>query len=112
MKAIFPITFLLLSFTSFTQQKTRVKLNLSGTYKYQGETMIQGDDTYGYFGTIQVVQLQNSRIAMSFFISKGAKSYTSGSFVDTLDLNGSTAIYKTSCDLNCSIVFSFSRKGV
>lgn len=103
----------LVSIVSFGQKKQATKVfSVTGTYRYDGETYRKGDDTYGYYGSIKVKQIGKGRIAMSFFICKGAKSYSSGSFLDTLVLNGSTAIYKTDCDANCTLVFRFTKSGV
>lgn len=50
---------------------------------------------------------------MTFGVSKGAPSYNSGSFVDTLDYQNNKAIYTDpELDTTCKITFEFSTKGV
>jgi len=81
-------------------------LNPTGTYVYQGKTTVKDGDTYGYFGTIQVKKITNSKIVMTFYICKGAPGYNSGSFVDTLDYKNNQAIY---AEEGCVTIFSFSK---
>lgn len=81
-------------------------LNPTGTYVYQGKTTVKDGDTYGYFGTIQVKKITNSKIVMTFYICMGAPGYNSGSFVDTLDYKNNQAIYSYK---GCVTTFSFSK---
>jgi len=105
-------TFIALSIFGQTKNKNLLQ-NVTGSYKYVGKTIKKGNDIYGYFGSIKVKQLEKNKIAMSFYISVGARSYNSGSFVDTLKLIGNTAIYKISeCDSVCTLTFRFSNTGV
>ncbi len=46
---------------------------------------------------------------MTFYICKGAKSYNSGSFVDTLYYINNIAVHK---DESCITTFTFSTKGI
>jgi hypothetical protein len=62
------------------------QFNLTGSYKYNGKTQKKNGETYGYFGDVQVKLLNENRIAVSFYLCVGAKSYNSDSFVDTLSL--------------------------
>ena len=66
-------------------------INPNGTYQLDEKTKIKNGDTFGYFGDIKVKLIDNGKIVMSFYICKGAPSYNSGSFVDTL-------IYKNNID--------------
>lgn len=92
--------------SSFGQNKF---INPRGTFEYVGKTILKNDDTYGYFGTIQVKTISKNRIAMTFYICKGAKSYNSGSFIDTLDYTNNVAIYR---DEDCKTTFTFTTKGI
>jgi hypothetical protein len=107
------LIFYLILLVSFGQKKEKqTAMNVTGTYRFEGKTYQKGEDTYGYFGSIRVKQLEKNKIAVSFFICKGAKSYSSGSFLDTLELKESSAVYKTDCDSNCTILFKFTNNGV
>jgi hypothetical protein len=112
-------TYLILFFASatlFAQSQVipkSPKLDVTGSYKYVGKTVKKGEDVYGYFGEIKVKQLENGNIAVSFYLCKGAKSYNSGSFVDTLAINGNIAVYRASnCDSLCTLTFHFAKGGV
>ena len=85
----------------------------TGTYALESKTRKDGDDIYGYFGQIQVKRLTEKEIFMTFIVNKGAPSYNSGSFVDTLDYQIDKAIYvNPELDPNCKITFDFTDKGV
>ncbi|RYE19115.1 MAG: hypothetical protein EOP45_13105, partial [Sphingobacteriaceae bacterium] len=110
------LVFLLAFMTSCVFGQTKYKipvLNVTGSYKYVGKTIKKSDEVYGYFGNVKVKQLEKGKIAISFYINVGARSYNSGSFIDTLKLNGNTAIYKIpKCDTECTLTFKFSNTGV
>jgi hypothetical protein len=85
----------------------------TGTYDLDSKTTKKGNDTYGYFGQIQIKALSTSKIVMTFFVCKGAPSYNSGSFVDTLDYQDNKAIYTDpELDKSCAITFDFNEKNV
>ena len=84
-------------------------INPRGTFENLGKTVVKNDDTYGYFGTIQVKTLSKNKIVMTFYIYKGAKSYNSGSFIDTLDYSNNIADHK---DEDCITTFTFTTKGI
>jgi hypothetical protein len=85
----------------------------TGSYKLHSKTEVRDGDTYGYFGEMNVKLLPQSKIAISFFICRGATAYTSGSFIDTLSYEQNMAIHRTpEDDTTCKIVFNFARKGV
>jgi hypothetical protein len=87
-------------------------INPTGTYDLKSDTKKKDGDIYGYFGTVKVKLLQNSRIAMSFYICKGAPSYNSGSFVDTLNYHDNKVIRIAEDDPSCKLVFTFSKKEI
>lgn len=85
----------------------------TGTYVYNGRTVKKGNDTYGYSGQIQVKKIGAAKIVMSFELNKGAPSYNSGSFVDTLSYSNNKAIYTTPADdSTCRIIFYFDTTGI
>ena len=98
----------------FTSFSSHPYVDPTGTYTLDGKTQKKGDDIYGYFGEILVKKLSDQKILMAFDICKGAPSYNSGSFLDTLDYTGAVAIYKADPDLDptCQIKFEFTSKGI
>ena len=92
----------------------QTKLNPTGTYNYRGKKKVLDGTVFGpYEGEIQVQQITPNEIVMTFFICKGAPSFNSGSFVDTLQLVNNTAIYtEKELDSTCKITFRFDKKGV
>jgi len=90
-----------------------VYINPSGTYKMVSRITQKGVDFYGYSGHIQVKVLSETKIVMTFDVNKGAPSYNSGTFVDTLDYIENKAKFKTPLiDPSCEISFVFSNKGI
>ena len=105
------IILLYLFLTSISSKQ--IYIDPTGTYKLNSKTRTKGDDIYGYSGEIQVKKLSKIKIAMTFSVNRGAPSYNSGSFVDTLHYINNTAIYKDpENDSSCKITFLFSNKGV
>ena len=104
--------FVLISNVSFAQLTNYI--NPSGIYKLDSKVTKKNGETYGYFGDIKVLSTDKSRILISFFVCKGAPSYNSGSFVDTLDYINNIAIYKgdPETDSTCNITMSFLEKGI
>ena len=90
--------------------KGQTFINPTGTYELDSKTKIKDGDTYGYFGEINVKLIDSNKIAMIFYICKGAPSYNSGSFVDTLLYHNNIAIYKDKYDTvkSCKVIFTFS----
>ena len=97
--------------TGFSFQKNYI--NPTGTYNLDSDTKIKNGDTYGYSGQIKVKKLSADKIVMTFEVNKGAPSYNSGSFVDTLKYIDNRAIYIIpEADATCKITFDFNEKGV
>jgi len=85
----------------------------TGTYDLVSKITQKGNDFYGYSGQIQVKVLSKEKIIMTFDVNKGAPTYNSGTFIDTLEYFNNKAIYKTPVfDPSCEINFTFSNKGV
>ena len=89
-------------------------LNPTGLYDFTGKTTKKNGETYGYFGKIKVLLLASDKILVSFFICKGAPSYNSGSFVDTLNYEKNTAIYTgdSTIDRSCKLTFYLTATGI
>jgi hypothetical protein len=83
----------------------------TGTYELISTAKVEDGDTYGYFGEICVKLIDKNKIAMSFYICKGAPGYNSGSFVDTLEYRNNIATYKDkyTTEQACRVEFTFSR---
>jgi hypothetical protein len=89
-------------------------INPTGTYQLDEKTKIKNGDTFGYFGDIKVKLIDNKKVVMSFYICKGAPSYNSGSFVDTMIYKNNIVIYKDKGDTakGCTTTFVFSKLGI
>ncbi|MFN5649132.1 MAG: hypothetical protein ACK458_16580 [Sphingobacteriales bacterium] len=87
-------------------------LDPTGTYKLGKSAEDKNGDVYGYYGELRVKKVDSSKILMCFYICKGAPSYNSGSFVDTLSYNNMTASYRYADDSTCTVTFQFEKKGV
>jgi hypothetical protein len=109
-----PATFLIalfLTLSSFSIQTTYI--DPTGTYVLDSKTTKKDGEVYGYTGKIQVKKLGSSKIIMTFVVNKGAPSYNSGSFVDTLNYKNNRSIYtNTEADSTCKITFDFNKRGV
>jgi hypothetical protein len=110
LKLFITITTLSFSYTLAAQQLP----DPTGTYVYIGKTKTKKGEVYGYTGRIQVIKIGADTIVMSFYVNKGAPSYNSGSFMDTLPYINRIAVYKASAkiDSTCTITFLFDKKGV
>jgi len=86
-------------------------INPAGYYSLDSKTTLQNGDTYGYFGSIKVKQIDSNRIFMEFYVCKGAPSYNSGSFEDTLLFKNGIAVHTTKDDASCVITFNFNSAG-
>jgi hypothetical protein len=88
-------------------------INPTGHYELESEIKQIGEDRYGYSGEIRVKLLEGKRIAVGFYMDKGAPSYNSGSFLDTLAYDDSIAIYRPlEFDSTCALTLLFSKNGV
>ncbi|MEI6853620.1 MAG: hypothetical protein WCL06_12285 [Bacteroidota bacterium] len=88
-------------------------VNPTGTYILDNKAIVIEKETYGYAGLIQVKTLSENKILMTFTINKGAPSYNSGSFVDTLSYLNNQAIFTIpESDASCQITFMFTESGV
>ena len=107
---IFILTSIIL-LTSFTFQTFYI--DPTGTYQLESKTKKKNGDVYGYTGQIQVKKIDSIQIVMTFEVNKGAPSYNSGSFVDTLIYNNNKAFYTDlESDSTCKITFNFGKNGI
>lgn len=99
--------------TGLVAQAQTKYIDPTGTYQLDSKTTKKGGDTYGYSGRIQVKKIGSDKIVMTFEVNKGAPSYNSGSFVDTLIYKDNRSIYTDpESDPTCKIFFDFGKKGV
>ncbi len=71
------------------------------------------NDTFpGRYGDLKSIELNDSFVAMQFFIFKGHPSYNMGMFLDTLLIKNNTCLFKTEYDASCSIFFEFEENQV
>jgi hypothetical protein len=108
------IILLLISYiilNSFVFQKTYI--DPTGTYQLDSKTTKKKGEIYGYSGQIQVKKISFEKIVMTFGVNKGAPSYNSGSFVDSLNYKDNKSIYTDpESDSSCIITFEFDKNGV
>jgi len=108
-RILIPFSAILIS--SFVFLKTYI--DPTGTFSLESKTKKRGEDVFGYTGRIQVKKITVDTIIMTFEVNRGAPSYSSGSFVDTLTYSNNTAVYTNpEFDTTCKITFSFNKKGV
>ena len=86
-------------------------INPAGYYSLDNKTRVDSGETYGYFGTIKVKLIDSARIFIDFYVCKGAPSYNSGSFEDTLLYKNGIAAHTTTDDASCIITFNFNTTG-
>jgi hypothetical protein len=115
----FQLLFLFIVTLSFSTPSAKGQASTAskptGVYEYSGKTHTKNGDTYGYFGTIKVLQLDPNKVLVNFFVCKGAPSYNSGSFIDTLTYINNQAVYRgdtTMIELTCKLNFKFTSKGI
>jgi len=87
-------------------------INPNGTYRLGKNKTNKSGEIYGYFGEVRIKLIDSSKIAMSFYVCKGAPGYNSGSFIDTLDYNKNQSFYIPDDDKTCRLTFSFNKKGI
>ncbi len=115
METIFNLVFGLVLLTDAALGQKFSNIDPNGVYNYQGKTYKKGGETYGYFGTIKVFRLDSSKILMSFYVCRGAPSYNSGSFVDTLNYINNEAVYVGDTESGqpaCQVIFHFEQNGI
>lgn len=108
------ILFTLLSTIFFSEINAQTKyINPTGEYKLKSKIKKKEGDIYGYSGYIQVKKLNTHKILIRFEVNKGAPSYNSGSFVDTLDYENNLSIYTNKeIDTTCKMIFYFRKDGI
>ncbi len=85
----------------------------TGTYDLIADTTMSEGERFGYAGQIRVILMAPTQVAIGFGIDKGAPSYNSGGFVDTLDYLNHIAVYKCpEFDSTCAITLTFTKDGI
>jgi len=110
MKSLFIFTFSIFFFSELSIGQTPIT-DPSGYYSLENKTTVKDSDTYGYFGNVKVKQVDSTRIFVDFYVCKGAPSYNSGSFEDTLVYKNGIAVHTTAEDASCVITFNFNTAG-
>ena len=90
----------------------KTSINPTGSYKLVSNAKEKDGEIYGYYGTLKMKLIGQTRVIVDFNISKGYPSYNSGSFLDTLDYRNNTAVYKDAFDTTCRLTLRVSSKGV
>lgn len=83
-------------------------INPAGYYSLDSKTTSKDGDTYGYFGTLKVKQVDSARIFVDLYVCKGAPTYNSGTLHDTLLYKNGIAVHTTTDDNTCVITFNFN----
>ncbi len=112
MKLFFLLIFLALINVYSSPVISKGYLNPTGTYYLDGKAIKRDGEIYGYFGEIRIKLIDSSKVAMSFYVCKGAPSYNSGSFSDTLNYFSEKVIYIPDDDSTCIITFQFKKQGI
>lgn len=83
-------------------------INPAGYYSLDSKTISKDGDTYGYFGTLKIKQVDSARIYVDLYVCKGAPGYNSGALQDTLLYKNGIAVHTTTEDNTCVITFNFN----
>lgn len=105
------LIFISLIFFFASCKENKSDIDPTGTYELKGEG-IEGE-MKGYSGEIRVKLIENRKIAVNFYITKGHPSYNEGTFKDTLNYRRNKAVYQDK-DLKtaCTLTLDFSKEGV
>ena len=102
MKKYSLILLLILMLFQLTCCQNQKSVDPTGTYILNDSIDRDSIPIKSYFGDIQVLRIAEDEIVMTFFICKGAPSYNSGSFRDTLNYKNNRA--------ECSYYFQLNSK--
>jgi hypothetical protein len=78
----------------------------TGTYILRGD--IRKNNITGHFGEIRVRLLDKRTAAFCFYISNGYPNFESGSFLDTVNYEYNSFLYRPARDTGCSLILHFS----
>jgi hypothetical protein len=92
-------------------QSANASINPAGYYSLNSKTTSKDGDTYGYFGTLKIKQVDSVRIFVDLYVCKGAPGYNSGTLQDTLLCKNGIAVHTTTEDNTCVITFNFNTAG-
>jgi|SRR6185312_1324699 len=108
MKNCFAVTLLILTSLAVKAQTIPALINPAGYYSLDSKTILKEGETYGYFGTLKIKQVDSARIFVDLYVCKGAPGYSSGTLQDTLHYKNGIAVYTTTDDNTCVITFNFN----
>lgn len=105
------LIFVSLIFLVISCKENPSSIDPTGTYELKGENIDGG--TKGYSGEIRVKLIENKKIAVNFYITKGHPSYNEGTFRDTLNYDHNRAVYQDKDPKTaCTLTLDFSKEGV
>jgi len=84
----------------------------TGYYTLDAKTKTINGETYGTTGEIYIKDLSNHKIAISLFVCGGAPGNNFGTIADTLSEEDNKAIYQSTDDPTCKLIFHLSNKGI
>ena len=93
------------------KQESNQFINPTGTYIFNKKVDRSNIVTKEYFGDAQVLLLDSNRVIVNFYVNKGAPSFNSGTFYDTLTYTNHTARYIFEADSSCQVVLNFDVEG-
>ncbi len=99
-----------MSYQGFSQYLTPI--DPTGTYELNLQAIEKDGDIYNTLGKIQVKPFTKDSIIINFYVCRGAPSYNTGSFIDTLPYLNQRVEYETTMDSSCTISFTFSDTNV
>ena len=108
MKSCFAVIFLIIISFAAKAQTGSVFINPAGYYSLDSKTTLKDGDTYGYFGTLKIKQVDSAHIVVDLYVCKGAPGYNSGTLQDTLLYKNGIAMHTTTEDNTCVITFNFN----
>jgi len=108
MKSLFILPLLVLS--GFLPGKSPSFVDPTGTYMLKG--VIKNNKIIGHSGELRVRLLNDSTVALCFYINAGYPGYKSGSFIDTSAYEDNRVAYQPRQDTSCSIYFYFELRKV
>lgn len=111
MRKFWVISVLMIMAISLVKGQTAPVINPAGYYSLDSKTTVKDSDTYGYFGTLKVQQVDSAHIFVDLYVCKGAPSYNTGTLQDTLLYKNGLAIHTTPDDNTCVITFNFNTNG-
>jgi hypothetical protein len=108
MKSFFILPLLVLS--GFVPGKTPPFIDPTGTYRLKG--VVRNNRIIGHSGELRVRLLNDSTVALCFYMNAGYPGYKAGSFIDTSAYEDNKATYQPPLDTSCAVYFNFELQKV